>query len=116
MVIEEKELKKARIKAKARELKDKAMIQCGKALRFVDEHREMVVGGLALSAAAVKAGSRIGARKSDKELKDKYIYDRSAGHYWKLRKKPSQNQWAEIDRRKKGGEGLYSILDDMRLL
>ena len=47
---------------------------------------------------------------------DTYIYDRSMGHYWKCRKKPTTEQYLEIERRKANGEGLGTILTDMRLL
>ena len=52
----------------------------------------------------------------EKELKDTYIYDRSMGHYWKCRKKPTTEQYLEIERRKANGEGLGTILTDMKLL
>lgn len=49
-------------------------------------------------------------------LMTRHIYDRSAGHYWMLRKKPTQAQWSIIDQRKAQGESLYVILSDMNLL
>lgn len=48
--------------------------------------------------------------------KDNYIYDRSMGHYWKCRKKPTTEQYLEIERRNANGEGLGTILTYMRLL
>ena len=48
--------------------------------------------------------------------KDNYIYDRSTRHYWKCCKGPTTEQYLEINRRKANGEGLGTILTDMRLL
>ena len=50
------------------------------------------------------------------KLQNEYCYDRSLGHYWELKRKPSNQEWVEIDRRKRSGERLADILSDMRLL
>ena len=47
---------------------------------------------------------------------DIYIYDRSIGQCWNCCKKPTTEQYLEINRRKDNGEGLGTILADMRLL
>lgn len=52
----------------------------------------------------------------EQKLKDKYIYDRSHGHYWELRRKLSNRELTEIDRRKDKGESLVDILESMRVL
>lgn len=52
----------------------------------------------------------------EQNLKDKYIYDRSHGHYWELRRKLSTPELLEIDRRKDKGESLVDILESMRVL
>lgn len=52
----------------------------------------------------------------EQNLKDKYIYDRSHGHYWELRRKLSNRELTEIDRRKDKGESLVDILESMRVL
>ena len=116
MTIEEKELKKTRRKAKFRELKAAAKLKAYQVADWAEEHREVLM----VTIPAIGIGGRFIAKRSnlnqERQLKDKYIYDRSAGHYWKLRKKPTQNQWAEIDRRKANGERLSDILMSMRLM
>lgn len=52
----------------------------------------------------------------EEELKDLYCYDRSLGHYWRLRRELSNKEWLEIDQRKKNGERLADILDEMKVL
>ena len=58
---------------------------------------------------------RINLRKQE-ELKDLYCYDRSLGHYWRLRRELSNKEWLEIDQRKKNGERLSDILAEMTVL
>ena len=53
----------------------------------------------------------------EKALKDRYIYDRSNGHYYECRRKVKNREWAEIDARHAiSGEPIGVILKDMRLL
>ena len=52
----------------------------------------------------------------EKRLKENYIYDRSAGHYYELKRQPTASEWMSIDHRKSDGEMLGDILDDMRIL
>lgn len=52
----------------------------------------------------------------EKALKERYIYDRSTGHYYELRRKPKSSEWLQIEQRKQNGETLGWVLNDMRLL
>lgn len=49
-------------------------------------------------------------------LKELYCYDPSLGHYWRLKRELSNNEWITIDRRKMNGERLSEILSQMNLL
>lgn len=73
----------------------------------------IVIGGISTVTKVV--GKRINLRKQE-ALKDLYCYDRSLGHYWRLRRELSNQEWLEVDRRKKNGERLADILADMRVL
>lgn len=55
----------------------------------------------------------ISREKNNKEL---YCYDRSLGHYWKLRRELTNDEWVKIDNRKTNGERLADILDEMKVL
>lgn len=50
------------------------------------------------------------------QLKDLYCYDRSLGHYWKLKRKLRSDEWLEIERRRRNGERLGDILSMMKVL
>lgn len=72
-----------------------------------------VGGAFELAKTIVKAKQT----NDEKALKERYIYDRSNGHYYECRRKVKNREWAEIDARHTlTGESIGSILQDMRLL
>ena len=73
----------------------------------------VVIGGVTVLAKAI---SKHNAIRAEQILKDRKIYDPRMGHYYELRKKPTDWQWTEIDKRYKNGEGYGQILKDMGLL
>jgi hypothetical protein len=70
-----------------------------------------------LIGKVIKGVSRSTTIRKEQRLKDNYVYDRTGGigHYWELRRKPTNREWDEIYKRKQRGETLSSILDDMGL-
>lgn len=44
------------------------------------------------------------------------VYDRSAGHYWDLKRKLTNTDWANINAHKADGERLGDILREMKVL
>ena len=54
--------------------------------------------------------------KRQKDMKELSVYDRSAGHYWALRRKLSNSEWTEVELRRKNGERLGDILEGMKVL
>lgn len=108
-----REAKIRKIKAKFEEIKNKAV-------DFVTDHPTE-----ALALATTLIGSAVGlARRADRKkdlreqqrLREEYIYDRSLGSYWKTRRKLSNSEKLEIERRRRQGESLGEILRSMRLL
>lgn len=78
----------------------------------------MVLGPVFIGAVTtgVKVvGKRVNLKK-EKNLKNLYCYDRSLGHYWRLRRKLSNSEWVEIDRRRNKGERLADILNELKVL
>lgn len=109
-----------RKEARKRDIKEKikSKIQSGK--DWFIQNKEIVItlvpiiiGGVTTVAKVV--GKRVNLHKQE-ELKDLYCYDRSLGHYWRLKRELSNKEWLEIDRRKKGGERLADILSEMKVL
>lgn len=78
----------------------------------------MVIGPLVIGSltAIIKfTGKHINLKK-EQQNKDLYCYDRSLGHYWKLRRELTNHEWIEIDKRKANGERLADILDELKVL
>ncbi len=71
---------------------------------------------LGLTAKSITAISRSINTKKEQDLQDLYCYDRSLGHYWRLRRKLSNKEWVEIDKRKAQGERLADILSELKVL
>lgn len=116
MVIREVKFDKEKIENGKATVKEKL----GQAWEFAKEHpaeslalATTAVGGL---FGLVKRADRNAAIRKEQELKDRYIYDRSLGKYWKTRKVPSTGEQLEIERRKRNGESMGDILSSMRLL
>lgn len=80
---------------------------------FVIACAPAIIGGL---FEVMKIASKKDARDEEKELKELYIYDRSMGHYWKLRRRLTNAEYREIERRRAEGETMGEILEDMRVL
>ena len=113
-------IKKAKRHAFWRDVKKK----CNNIFEWCKDHpQEAIVIGTAvvgLGTAAVKGVSKTINKhqqiKLTTELKDLYVYDRSLGHYWKLRKPLSNSQWLFINEKLKDGKKLGDILAEMRVL
>lgn len=69
----------------------------------------------AFTACVKVVGKRANLNK-EQDLKDLYCYDRSLGHYWRLRRELTNKEWVEIDNRKKNGERLGDILNELKVL
>lgn len=91
-----------------------------KAKEWIVDNKEIVVAGLStIAGIAVKTTFSVSKNrrlKKEQELKDCYCYDRSLGHYWQLRRKLTNNEWVEIEHRKRNGERLSDILSELRVL
>lgn len=72
-----------------------------------------VIGGL---TTGIKVIGKHNNLRKEKDLKDLYCYDRSLGHYWRLKRELTNSEWVEIDKRKNSGERLADILDELKVL
>lgn len=74
------------------------------------------LASLELIRQAIRFGCRIYTKQADVRSKDYRCYDTSLGRYWELRKKLTNKDWLEIDRRRSSGERLGDILNDLHVL
>ena len=104
-------------KQKVKDTLENAKVKAGK---WIVEHKEEIIFWspivVGLAGTGIKTAGKIIGNRQQKNLKDLYCYDPRLGHYWRLRREPTNNEWLEIDRRRKRGERLSEILDDMRIL
>lgn len=92
-------------------------------VRFIDNNKEMIVFlspiVIGVGGACVKGFKLVNRKidlKKEADLKNLYCYDRSLGHYWKLRRELTNQEWIEIDQRKNRGERLSDILNELKVL
>ena len=108
-----KDLKRAQRKAKWRRRIDRAK-------EFWDENKQYVVVIVPALGYGIGKGIKFLGRRHNLKLeernKDMRCYDASLGHYWELKRKLSNEEWVSIDRRKKNGERLADILEELRVL
>ena len=76
----------------------------------------LVVAGTSLVGKSIKSIGRNAALRKEANLRDFQCYDPSQGHYWKLKRKLSNDEWLAINRRKQSGESMGDILSDMKVL
>lgn len=106
--------------AKKRERKEKRRQRIRNAGEWIGEHKtEICIFGpvvIGLLTTSVKGVVKINTTKKEQMFRDKYCYDPSLGHYWKLKRPLSSREWVTVDRRKQMGERLSDILVDLNVL
>ena len=117
MEIKIEELEKARRKAILREwFEDKKQKVCCWAMNNKELLMVAIPGVIGASTAMIKAVGKHENIKKEQEVKDLYCYDRSLGHYWKLRRELTNSEWTQIDKRKANGERMANILEELKVL
>lgn len=110
-----------RVKAfKRKEFKEKFKSKFTDVKNWVVRHRvelltfgPVIITSLATIFKVVGRSHNLHKEEANKNL---YCYDNRLGHYWALRRKLSNKEWLEIDRRKKNGERLADILAELKVL
>lgn len=114
--MEEKKTLKQWFEEKSDLAKEKAM----GAIEWCKNHKEAIIvfGPVAMGGIIeiAKISTKRHTVNEEKALKERYIYDRSNGHYYELKRQPKRSEWLQIDQRRQNGETLGWILNDMRLL
>ena len=105
---------------KKRELKQKISMKLQNAKAWIYRNKEWVVTVAPVAFAGITTVCKVVVRRANlrkqEQLKDLYCYDRSLGHYWRLKRELSNKEWLEIDKRKKNGERLADILAELKVL
>ena len=90
------------------------------AFNWAYANKEVLMIATPIVVGAVAAGTKFIGKQitlhKEQNLKDLYCYDRSLGHYWRLKRELTNSEWVEIDQRKQNGERLADILDELKVL
>lgn len=78
-----------------------------------DDIMKLIPLGLGLIGLVKAAKPSFGER--ERYRKESEWYDPRTGQRWSFRRKPTNEEWAEINRRQRCGEYTEDILHDMRL-
>ena len=90
------------------------------AMNWCKENKEILIIVVPAAAAVVTGGAKLVGKIVDASSEHNHqtltCYDRSLGHYWKLKRELDNQEWVEIERRRKNGERLADILSEMKVL
>ena len=112
----EKEAKKRERKEKVKEFKTWCKDNPELAVIVFTGATGGAVAGIKGIIALAKALTRSANLRKQQKLRDLNVYDTSLGHYWNLKRKLSNSEWLLIEYRRKNGERLADILDDLNVL
>ena len=87
---------------------------------WCSENKEIVVAlgpsMIGLTVELIKMSVKKGYLNEEKRLKNNYIYDRDHGHFYELRRKPTNKEWIAIDQAKDLQAPLSVVLSELGLL
>ena len=105
---------------KRSKIKEKIEGKIRDGLAWANDNKEIVIALTPVVIGGVTTVTKFVIKRSnmhkEETLKNLYCYDRSLGHYWRLRRELSNKEWLEIDNRKKNGERLADILAELKVL
>lgn len=89
-------------------------------LDWCSENPEILITVIPVCAACITTIVRVGGKHINlnkaKKIKENYCYDPSLGHYWALKRPLKNSDWTKIEARRKKGERLGTILNDLKVL
>ena len=106
------ELKKARIRTKVQQVKE-CVVEMAP---VVIAAAPLVITTGDIVTNIVNKASMVAERRAEKNRRERSLYDRSEMHYWNLKRKLTNKDWAAIYKAKGEGKRLGDILKEMKLL
>lgn len=86
---------------------------CLENIEFVSVALPLVVGS---TMKVCKYVAKRRTLKKQEDLKERYIYDRSEGHYWELKRPLRTDEWAYISKERAMGRTYADILLSLGVL
>lgn len=115
-MVELTDMKKLKWEMKKKQFKEAVIQKLHQGAELIRQNRELLIVSIPAAAAVGKSLIRRGKVRNEERNKNLYCYDRSLGHYWRLRRPLTNKEWTSINSRKKNGETLGDILESMKLL
>lgn len=109
-------------KEKFESRKETAKTKVKNAGRWIKKHKkELIVLLPTIANVTIEVMKIVSKRQNlemERRLKENYVYNREfgIGHYYETRHKLTNPEWRQIEARKKRGESLGNILEDMDVL
>lgn len=101
-------------------MKEKLKSKIKKATEWCKENKDILIIVIPAAAAGITGAVKLGSKAlnvyKEQNLQNRTCYDRSLGHYWQLNRTLSNKEWIAIEQRRKNGERLADILNDMKVL
>ena len=83
----------------------------------------LIPGAIVLGGGLIKGATSLGkaaiqnsTARQQNRVDDRKLYDPSSGFYWNLKRELNTSQKLELERRRKEGDSMGEILEDMRVL
>lgn len=105
-------------KEKAREALRKGKEAASSSWEWLKQNKDDLMGmiPLVLGGIGVIKAFKPSFGERERTRKDTEFWDPHTGMRWKLRRKPTNSEWAELSRRQRCGEHTEDILEDLGIL
>lgn len=79
----------------------------------------VMIYGPAVAGVLIKMISVVGKHsklRKEEMIKDRTVWDPVVGHYWRLKRRLTKDEWLYITKRRRAGEMLGDILESLHVL
>lgn len=101
-------------------MREKFKTKLKRALNWCKENKDILIIVVPAAAAGVTGACKLGGKLIDTHREHSHqnltCYDRSLGHYWQLKRELGNDEWIAIEQRRKNGERLADILQELKVL
>lgn len=97
-MVELTDMKKLKWEMKKKQFKEAVTQKLRQGAELIRQNRELLIVSIPAAAAVGKSLIRRGKVRNEERNKNLYCYDRSLGHYWRLRRPLSNKEWGDSRR------------------
>lgn len=101
-------------------MREKLKKKLNSAVNWCKENKEVLLIVVPAAAAGITGACKLGGKLIDLHKEHSHqnltCYDRSLGHYWRLKRELGNDEWIAIEQRRKNGERLADILSELKVL